>query len=186
MGERIAISEYDPGWVDLFEQIVQPIRAALGMAATRVDHIGSTSIPGAAAKPIIDVQISVRSFDPFERIRQPMEMLGYVWRSDNPDLTKRYFREAPGTRRTHIHVRVAGSWSEQFALLFRDYMRGHPDDVARYVALKRELAARHGEDREAYTDAKTPLIWEVMRKADAWAQETGWHSGMGSQSGDAG
>jgi GrpB-like predicted nucleotidyltransferase (UPF0157 family) len=87
---------------------------------------------------------------------------------------KRYFREAPSTRRTHVHVRRYGSWSEQFALLFRDYLRTHADVAARYAALKRDLAATYRDDRQGYTAAKDPFIWATMRDADAWAQATGW------------
>jgi GrpB-like predicted nucleotidyltransferase (UPF0157 family) len=149
----------------------------LGTVALRIDHIGSTAVPGLAAKPIIDVQISVASFEPFDTICTPTEGLGYAWRADNPDRMKRYFREAPGMRRTHIHVRRAGSWSEQYALLFRDYLRTHDEDAARYAALKRELAERFRHERHTYTDAKGPFLWETMVKADAWAQEIGWEPG---------
>lgn len=175
--DAIEIHPYDPTWPDLFLATARPIRAALGEVAVRIDHIGSTSIFGMAAKPIIDIQISVAGFEPFERILKPMESLGYAWRSDNPELTKRYFREPPGTRRTHIHVREAGSWSEQMALLFRDYMRLHPADCAAYVELKYGLALQYRDDREAYTDAKDPFIWQILSKADKWSQAVGWRPG---------
>jgi GrpB-like predicted nucleotidyltransferase (UPF0157 family) len=96
---------------------------ALGPVALRIDHIGSTSVPGLAAKPVIDIQISVADFEPLDAYRLPLERLGYIFRSDNPERTKRYFRETLGQRRVHIHVRRAGSFSEQFALLFREYVR---------------------------------------------------------------
>src|SRR5262249_3169490 len=76
-----------------------------------------------------------------------------------------------------IHVRRAGSWAEQFALLFRDYLRVHPGDRDRYAELKRVLARRLQEDRHAYTEAKVPFIWEVMSRADRWSQEVGWAPG---------
>jgi len=123
------------------------VRAALGAIALRIDHIGSTAIPGLAAKPIVDVQISVADFDPLDAYRTALERLGYGFHADNPDLTKRYFREAPGQRRTHIHVRRAGSFSEQFALLFRDFMRVHPETAADYASLKRQLVGH------------TPINW---------------------------
>src|SRR6266496_5699693 len=99
------IEIHDPNWPILFRQTAQPIRDVLGDIAVRIDHIGSTPISGMAAKPIIDIQISVRGFEPFEELNSLMVGFGYHWRSDNIDLTKRYFRETPGTRRTHIHVR---------------------------------------------------------------------------------
>jgi len=172
---------YDATWSELFCALGGRLRAALGEAALRIDHIGSTSVPGLAAKPIIDIQISVVALEPVEPYRLPLEGLGFVFRADNMERTKRYFREAPGTRRTHIHVRRAGSWSEQFALLFRDYMRTHGEDAAQYAALKRDLAKQYAADRHGYTDAKDPFIWETMQRADRWAQADGWEPGRSDQ-----
>lgn len=92
-----------------------------------------------------------------------------MYRADNPERTKRYFREPPGRPRTHVHVRRAGSFSEQWALLFRGYLRAHAEVAAEYAALKRRLATRFRDDRRAYLDAKGPFLWEVMRLADGWA-----------------
>jgi GrpB-like predicted nucleotidyltransferase (UPF0157 family) len=153
------------------------LRAALGEVALRIDHIGSTAVPGLAAKPVIDVQVSVAAFEPLDSFRAPLERLGYVFRADNRELTKRYFREPPGHRRTHIHVRRAGSFSEQLALLFRDFMRTHPDWAQRYAELKLALAERYATDRVRYPEGKAPFTWEALAAADAWAQRTGWFPG---------
>jgi GrpB-like predicted nucleotidyltransferase (UPF0157 family) len=171
------IVPYDPAWPAVFAKLGTSLRAALGDTALRIDHIGSTSVPGLDAKPIIDVQISVMSFDPLDAFRLPIEGLGYIFRADNPELTKRYFRERPGDRRTHVHVRRAGSWAEQFALLFRDYMRAHGEDAQRYAEVKHRLAEEYGEDRHGYTEAKAPFLWEIMVKADRWSQHVGWEPG---------
>ena len=95
-------------------------------------------------------------------------------RAENLSRTRRYFREPPGPARTHIHVRQRGSWAEQFALLFRDYLRAHREEAERYADIKRMLAARHATDRQAYTDAKEPFLWDLMRRADRWSQDVGW------------
>lgn len=142
--------------------------------APRIDHIGSTSVPGLDAKPVIDVQISVVSFSPLEAYKVPLERVGFVYRAGNTERTKRYFRESPGQRRTHLHVRRAGSFSEQFALLFRDFLREHPDDALAYAAVKRRLAGQYGHDRHGYVEAKVPYMWDIIRRADHWAQQTGW------------
>ncbi len=173
----VEIVPYNPEWPLLFRQLGGQLRAQLGDAALRIDHIGSTSVPGLDAKPIIDVQISVSSLEPLEAYKLPLERAGFMHRADNPDRTKRYFRELPGNRRTHIHVRRAGSWPEQLALLFRDYMRCHPEDCKRYARLKYELAERYRDDRHGYTEAKHPFIWDIIQKADRWSQETGWTPG---------
>lgn len=176
-GNPIIIVPYAPEWPERFGKLAADIRRVLGELASRIDHIGSTSIPGLAAKPIIDIQVSVASFEPFDQLREPLETIGYVWRADNSDLTKRYFREVAGSPRTHVHVRLRGSWGEQFALLFREYLRADPDRAERYAVEKRALAARFGADRQGYTDAKEPFIWSVMRCASDWSQETGWEPG---------
>lgn len=175
--EAVTIVPYDLEWPGLFTKLAMALRQVLGKVAPRIDHIGSTSIPGLDAKPIIDIQISVAAFEPLDSFRIPIESLGYTFRADNPDLSKRYFREASGGRRTHIHVRRYGSWSEQFALLFRDYLRNHPDEVGYYAHMKYALAEKYRDDRHAYTGAKGPFIWEIMARATEWSQQVGWQPG---------
>lgn len=177
--EPIVVVVYDPVWPEEFRQSAAGMRDALGTVALRIDHIGSTAVAGLVAKPVIDIQISVQSFEPERAFRTPLERLGFRFRSDNLERTKRYFREPPGTRRTHIHVRRHGSWNEQFALLFRDYLRAHPEAATRYGKEKVALAqqfSRPGE-RQAYVEAKEPIIWATMREADAWAKTNGWQPG---------
>ncbi len=175
--DPVEISRYQPEWARRFADLGRSLRATLGAVAVRIDHIGSTAVPGLAAKPVMDIQISVANLEPPDAFREPLERLGYVFRADNEERTKRYFREAPGTRRTHIHVRRSGSWAEQFALLFRDYLRTHPGDAARYETLKRTLAEQYRDDRGAYTEAKVPFTWEIMQRADRWSQEIEWVPG---------
>ena len=175
--DPLIVAAYDPVWPELFAQLAGRLRSRLGAAAVRIDHVGSTAIVGLDAKPIIDVQISVASLEPIDAYRDGLEDCGLVWRAANPELTKRYFREKPGDRRTHIHVRAAGSFDEQFSLLFRDYLRAHPERAREYATLKHQLALVLRNDRSAYVEAKGPFIWETIRLADDWAQQTGWTPG---------
>ena len=175
--DPIEISAYSQAWAERFAVLSHSLRAALGGVANRIDHIGSTAVPGLAAKPIVDIQVSVPDFEPLDAFRAPLVDLGYVFRADNTERTKRYFRERPGTPRTHIHVRRSGSWAEQFALLFRDYLRSHSADAARYESLKRKLADQHRGDRQGYSAAKVSFTWELMQRADAWSQEVEWVPG---------
>lgn len=155
------------------------LRGALGEVAMRIDHIGSTAVPGLVAKPVIDIQISVKTFGPEEIFQEPLQRLGYDFRADNSERTKRYFREPPGTQRTHVHVRQSGSWNEQFALLFRDYLRSHRAAARRYGELKSRLSQQFSQpgERQSYVEAKEPFIWATMREADTWAKAVGWVSG---------
>jgi GrpB-like predicted nucleotidyltransferase (UPF0157 family) len=178
MPENITVVLYDAEWPESFRRLGRELRAALQHRANRIDHIGSTSIGGMSAKPILDIQISVTCLEPVEEYKPSLESVGFNWRAGNPDLTKRYFREAPGQRRVHIHVRQSGSWGEQFSLLFRDYLRAHSKDAAAYSELKHRLARELCTNRQAYTDAKSPFIWAVMRAATDWAQATGWQPGV--------
>jgi GrpB-like predicted nucleotidyltransferase (UPF0157 family) len=172
--EPVVIVDYDPAWPSMFASLGERIRAKLGSVAIRIDHIGSTAVPGLAAKPIIDVQVSVERLEPDDEFRTPLQAVGFIHRVGGVERTKRYFREPPGGRRTHIHVRRAGSFSEQFALLFRDYLRSDGSAAHEYEAVKRELAERLRDDRHAYVDAKTRMVWELMRRADEWAGRVGW------------
>ena len=177
MSDEGLVTEYDPTWPTVFAELAERLRAKLGDVALRIDHIGSTAVPGLDAKPIIDVQISVASLEPVGAFRPQIEACGFAWRADNPELTKRYFRERPGMRRTHLHVRRAGSFSEQFALLFRDYLRTHPERCAEYADVKHRLAPLLVVDRHRYVEAKAPFVWETIHLADDWAQAVGWEPG---------
>jgi len=177
MTEEIIVCDYNGEWPRQFQDIGSRLRSSLGEAALRIDHIGSTAVPGLAAKPIVDVQVSVRRLEPIEAYKAALEAAGFVHRADNPDLTKRYFREKPGSPRTHIHVREDGSWSQQCALLFRDYLRAHPDACAEYATAKRKFAAAFRDDRTAYVEAKEPVVWAILRRASAWSQRVGWTPG---------
>jgi GrpB-like predicted nucleotidyltransferase (UPF0157 family) len=178
MPENITVVPYDAEWPKRFRRLGCELRTALQDRAHRIDHIGSTSIAGMSAKPILDIQISVACLEPVGLYKASMESLGFDWRVNNPDLTKRYFREISGAQRLHIHVRQSGSWGEQFSLLFRDYMRTHPEDAEAYSELKLRLAGEHRTNRQAYVDAKGPFIWTVMRAATEWSQATGWQPGI--------
>lgn len=175
--DPVIVVPYDPEWPNLFQAFAHDIRLALGEVALRIDHIGSTSVMGLAAKPVIDIQISVESLEPMSRYLGPLTDLGYVWIVDNPDVTKRYFREPPGQARTHVHVRKAGSLSEQLSLLFRDYLRVHPQTAQEYAQLKYKLARKFKNDREKYTESKSPFIWNTIRRASEWSQVAGWEPG---------
>jgi len=175
--ELVEIHDWKPAWADEFRARGAALRRALGQRALRIDHIGSTAVTGLAAKPIVDIQVSVVDFEPIQALVSEMREASYAWREDNPERTKRYFRELPGERRCHVHVRLAGHWHEQWALLFRDYLRVHPAASAAYAALKRSLAARYRDDRHAYTDAKGDFFWATIRNADVWAGETDWRPG---------
>lgn len=171
--DPIAIVPYDPVWPERFEQMRGRLAAALGPTALRIDHVGSTAVPGMAAKPIVDIQLSVADVEAEADYLQPIEAQGFELRWIEPG--HRYFRPPPGLPRLcQVHVSSVGSEWERVHLLFRDYLRAHPDAAADYEALKRRLAAEHRANRIAYTDAKGPFIEGVLARAEEWAEEVGW------------
>lgn len=155
---RIEVIDADPSWPERFRAEVARIADALGPVAARVEHIGSTSVPGLAAKPVLDVQISVRSFRPMEPYREPLEGLGYVYRAD-AEPEHRFFKlDVQGVRSVNVHICEAGGEWERRHIAFRDHLRAHPEDAARYAEVKRKLARRFPFDVLSYTDAKKPFI----------------------------
>ncbi len=181
----IIIEPYNPNWPKDFEIIQSSLQNVLGDLALRIDHIGSTSVPGLGAKDVIDIQIIVKELLP--AIEEKLIHAGYPsfggLRSDhvpsgedpNPDLwIKFFFNEIKGQRRAHIHVRKLGNPNQKYPLLFRDYLRTHPNSARTIELIKQEIAKRHADDVEAYYDIKDPvydLIWEAALE---WANYTNW------------
>jgi 16S rRNA processing protein RimM len=156
----IEVVDYDPSWPQQFEAEAERIRSALGDIAARIDHVGSTAVPGLAAKPVVDLQMSVPDIDDRQAYAGPLTRLGYEHVPD-PQMPDYPFFGWPAGRlaRTfHIHVCEAGSEHERRHLGFRDRLRAEPTARAEYEALKRELALRHGNDIEAYNDEKGSFI----------------------------
>ncbi len=167
----IKIEPYDPQWPERFVDEKHAIYRALDPSlAVAIEHFGSTSIPGLAAKPIIDIMIGAeRRF--WSQMIATLKQLDYVHWDDNPDTDREFLVKGMppfGTGRTHhVHICERGSrfWER---LLFRDYLREHREARVAYSRLKGELASVHQQDREAYTRGKEHLVVEIMEKARAW------------------
>ena len=180
---RVTIVEPKASWPADFESISDSVRHELGQLALRIDHIGSTSVPGLPAKDVIDVQVTVASLDR-DRLVPALARAGFVDRAigndhrppgatgPDDDWRKLLFQPRTG-RPANVHVRVAGRPNQRYPLLFRDYLRAHPDAAAAYAALKRALAAL-GIDRGVYADVKDPACDLILIAAEAWAARTGW------------
>jgi putative glutamine amidotransferase len=162
------LAEYNPAWPSAYEQEASRIVGSLppGLVA-RIDHVGSTAVPGLAAKPIVDIQLSLSSMVPRAGYVAPLEALGYRWVADPWDDEHEYFalQDSGGTRRFQIHAcKAGGSW-ERRHLWFRDTLRSEPETAAAYEAHKRDLAAAHPRDLMAYIDGKTPFIRAIESRA---------------------
>ena len=168
--DEIHLESYDTRWPTRFEAEATLLRSLLPPThRLRIEHFGSTAVPGLAAKPVIDILVAVRSLEAaIDEAIPLLESVGYSFWRDNPDKTRLFLVKGlppSAPQRTH-HLHIAESDSDLWErLLFRDYLRAHPDEAARYAALKRELAASFPDDREAYTQGKSQYIAGVMASA---------------------
>ncbi len=164
--DAIVIADYDPAWPREFARFAPWLQEALGAdIALRVEHYGSTAIPGMPAKPVVDVLVDIPSFEQarprvLSRLNDPR--WEYWWYEDHFTFIRR--NRLMGERTHHVHMAPRGHPLWQ-GIAFRDYLRTHAADASAYAELKRALAASHGEDRERYTAAKTAFVREIVRKA---------------------
>ncbi len=165
----IEILPYDPGWPLQYEEARREILSAIGEFVLRIEHIGSTAVPGLAAKPVIDILAGVHSLQHAPAFLPPLSSLGYTYVPEHEDIfpERRYLHRIAGGAHTH-HLHIVEAQSEFFRvqLLFRDYLRSHPEEAQRYAELKYHLARQYRLDREAYTEAKTAFIKNILQKAD--------------------
>lgn len=186
----ITIVPADPTWPQAFAAVAQPLRTVLGAMALRIDHIGSTSVPGLAAKDIIDVQVTVNDFTCTPQLVTALGSLGYtqalnilndhlppLYQGPATDWEKRFFRPPASQRPTNLHIRALGRPNQRYPILFRDYLRAHPVASAAYALIKTNLSQRHPDDVEFYYDIKDPLCDIVIEAAEDWARHTHWQMG---------
>jgi len=180
-GVTVTLVSPDPGWPAQFEVVAGDLRTRLGSGALRIDHIGSTAVPGLAAKDVLDVQVTVADPGALDDRAHPWHRVladaGYAQDVDNDDRRKRFLRRrTPGAPWVNLHVRRDGCVSGQQALLFRDYLRTHPAARERYELEKRRLSRRGWSSVDAYAEAKGDVVWALLREADRWSW-FGWRPG---------
>lgn len=160
---EIVILDYDPAWPSRFEHERKRVRQALGPTARRIVHIGSTAVPGLAAKPIVDILVTVKDPDDESSLVPALESAGYELRVREPG--HRMFRTP--TRDVHVHIWADADPEVGRYLAFRDWLRHSAEDRSAYERLKRELATRQWSDMNEYANAKSGLIAEIITKAEA-------------------
>jgi GrpB-like predicted nucleotidyltransferase (UPF0157 family) len=160
---RIHLEEYNPDWPRLFEREAHRIRVALGDQALRVEHVGSTSVPGLAAKPLIDILLVVPNSADEPTYAPALEAAGYILTIREPDWYEHRVFKGPDTN-VNVHTFSAGC-EEIERMLFRDWLRSHPEDRERYEQTKRELAQREWRYVQNYADAKTAVVEAIIARA---------------------
>lgn len=163
---EIKIVEYDTDWPQKFETHARVISDALGGSALRIEHIGSTSVPGLAAKPVIDMLVVVADSADESAYLPHLEAAGYLLRVREPDWNEHRMLRTPD-RDVHIHIYTAGCPEIQRNLLFRNRLRQNDADRRRYEQTKRTLAARDWPDMNAYAEAKTEVIESILAASKA-------------------
>ena len=163
----IEVVPYDPAWPAQFEAIAAPIRAKLGPLALSVEHVGSTSVPGLAAKPIIDLDVVISIRLQLPEIVSKLAELGYVHEGNLGIPGREAFMWPDGNGRHHLYVCSVNTPNLHYHLLFRDYLRQHPDKALEYGQLKEELARQYPGDMDGYSEGKQDLISRLMQEAEA-------------------
>ena len=179
-----ALVPADPSWSEQATRIVNRLNTSCGHRALRIDHVGSTAVPGLDAKDVIDVQVTVESLDVADELGSALAAAGYprvesivadVAHTDEPALwQKRFHASADPGRPTNVHLRVEGWPNQRFALLFRDWLRAEPDVRAEYLECKKRIADAGHRTSGDYADAKESWFADAYGRAVAWAERTGW------------
>ena len=166
MDKPVIIEDYNPNWFKDFEQEKRKLLNILNGKMITIEHIGSTSVYGLDAKPILDIAVAVPNLDDVNGFIEPLKQIGYEFVNHIEFPERCFFRKGQwraGTHHLHLYGIESESWKNQ--LLFRNYLRKHPDVLKKYYQLKEELAGRFRFDRVSYTEAKGPFIQDVLKKA---------------------
>lgn len=166
LNSTVTLVDYDPEWPTLFEREAERIRGALGERVLVLEHVGSTSVPGLCAKPIVDILLEVPDSDDEDAYLPALEGAGYRLVIREPDWEKHRCFKGPDTN-VNLHVYSPGNGQTSRYRLFRERLRSHPDELALYAAKKRELAAREWKYIQNYADAKTEVVEEILGRARA-------------------
>jgi GrpB-like predicted nucleotidyltransferase (UPF0157 family) len=167
--EAVVLHAYDPAWPARFESEAAALTGVLGSwIAGGVHHVGSTAVPGLAAKPVIDIMVGVAGLDASRPCIDLLTELDYCYAPYRADVMHWFCKPSPARRTHHLHLVPTGSERFTDVLAFRDYLRAHPEAARRYEQLKQRLAARHTHDRDAYTNGKAAMVAAITKDAQAW------------------
>jgi GrpB-like predicted nucleotidyltransferase (UPF0157 family) len=168
--QAIVIADYDPTWPHRFHLEAAKIRAALGPAALSIEHVGSTSVPGLAAKPIVDILLVVEDSGNEDSYLPALEEADYVLRVREPDFEEHRMFRTP-EKDVHVHVLSSGSREGERLLRLRDHLRQNEEDRELYAGTKRELASRDWPSMQHYADAKTEVVEDILARASGLPRE---------------
>jgi GrpB-like predicted nucleotidyltransferase (UPF0157 family) len=168
---EVLVVDWDPAWPERAEEEAAAVGEALG--AVEVEHIGSTSVPGLSAKPVLDLLAGLHPLNAGPAAVAAMRALGYEYLGEHGLPGRLFFRKSPERRTHHVHAVELGGTEWLRHLAFRDYLRAHPEEAARYGEAKRALARAVAGDWDAYTERKTGVATDLQTRALAWAAAGG-------------
>ena len=190
MGKKAQVFPHDPQWLEDGLDWAERVRDVLEGHALDIDHVGSTAVPGLAAKNALDIQALIFDLDDASPVIEKLKTAGFRHRPEKRGgrpiagypghadcWDELFFREPEGARVVHLHIREAGTAAARVALLLRDFLRADDMACAQYGALKRGLAT-HVKDEAVYADMKRPFVAVTLRLAEAWAERTRWRPGQ--------
>jgi GrpB-like predicted nucleotidyltransferase (UPF0157 family) len=167
---RVEVVPYNPEWETLFEKEKQLLESIFNSPDVDIYHIGSTSVRGLSAKPIIDIMLAADTLEQVERATPAMEAAGYDAKGENGIPRRRYFQkhDENGIRKVHLHSYEKGSHQLNRHLVFRDYLRAHPLEARKYAEVKEIAAQKYEYDIDSYIAEKSPIVLELEQKAMLW------------------
>lgn len=162
---KVIVTAYNPDWEGQFEKAAADIRKVIGKECIAVHHIGSTSVFGLAAKPIIDLMPIVNAIETVDLLNEEMTGLGYTAKGENGLAGRRYFEKGGDNRTHHVHFYEAGNPEVERHLAFRNYLRNHPQEAQEYALLKHRLAAQFPTDAHQYSEGKAAFVAAIEQRA---------------------
>ncbi|MFP7298973.1 GrpB family protein [Neobacillus niacini] len=165
---KVEVCSYSEKWAQMFLEEAEKLKQIFGNEIVDIHHIGSTSVPGLKAKPIIDIMPVVKNINSVDKHNTVMQEIGYNPKGENGIAGRRYFQKGGDNRSHHIHIYQTGSKEIKRHLAFRDYLRTHPDAKIAYGDLKEKLAQQFPYDIDSYINGKDQLAKEIERRALDW------------------
>jgi len=168
---KVEIRSYSENWIDMFMEEAEKLNVIFEHEMIAIDHIGSTSVPGLKAKPIIDIMAVVKDIHNVDKYNIEMRKIGYVPKGENGIVQRRYFQKGGDNRTHHVHIYQIGSSEITRHLAFRDYLIAHPDEMKKYGTLKQNLAYQFPYNIDSYIEGKDAFVKDMERKALEWYKE---------------
>lgn len=167
---KVEVTPYNRDWPLMYKKEVNKLFGILGSEIIKIYHIGSTSVNGLMAKPIIDIMPVVRDIERIDHFVTAMIGIGYEPKGENGVTGRRYFQKGGDKRTHHVHFYEIGDYEIERHLAFRNYLRSHPDAIKKYGSLKKELSLRFPNDNKSYINGKERLVSEIEKEAIDWSR----------------